>query len=67
MEQLPVLLNLGSVADPGFSVGGRRPVGGANRRHVCFSAKTNAETKELDPVGGARAGGAPPGSANAYV
>ena len=28
--------------------------GGADLRHVCFSAKTCAKTKELDPVGGHR-------------
>ena len=26
--------------------------GGANLRHICFSVKTYAKTKELDPVGG---------------
>ena len=34
--------------------------GGANLRHVHFSVKTYAKMKEFDPVGGARAGGAPP-------
>ena len=38
--------------------------GGANLRRVHFLAKTYVKTKEIDPVGGARAGGAPPGSAN---
>ena len=48
--------------------GGRRAVrGGTDLRHGCFLAKTYAKTKELDPVGGARAGSAPPGSANAGV
>ena len=48
------------MADPGFSVGGGADLlGGANLRHVRFSVKTNVKTKELDPVGGARAGGAP--------
>ena len=42
--------------------------GGANLQRVHFSTKTYAKTKEIDPVGGARAGGAPPpGSANARV
>ena len=40
--------------------------GGTDLRHGCFSAKTYAKTKELDPVGGGgRAPAAPPGSANA--
>ena len=46
------------MADPGFPVGG----GGADLRCGCFSAKTYAKTKELDPVGGgggAHVGGAP--------
>ena len=54
-----------AVADPGFSVaGGPDLLGGANLRRVCFSVKTNAKTKELDPVGRGGARGAPPGSAN---
>ena len=32
---------------------------GADLRCGCFLAKTYAKTKELDPVGGARVGGAP--------
>ena len=36
-----------AVADPVF------PVGGADLRRGCFSEKTYAKTKELDPVGGA--------------
>ena len=49
-----------SVADPGFPVGGTNPTGGnADVRHGCFSAKTCAKTKELGPVGRARAGDAP--------
>ena len=40
-----------SVADPGF------PVGGANLRRLHFLAKMYVKTKEIDPVGGARAGG----------
>ena len=40
--------------------GGRRPVvGGTNLQCVHFLAKTYAKTKEMDPVGGACAGGAP--------
>ena len=35
-----------TVADPGF------PIGGTDLRHVCFTAKAHAKTKELDPVGG---------------
>ena len=56
-----LLLIVLTVADPGFPVGGgRRPVGGgAELRHVCFSAITYAKSQELDPVMGARAGGAP--------
>ena len=46
--------------DPGFpSVGG----GGANLRHIHFSAKTYAKTKEMDFVGGCTLV-VPPGSAN---
>ena len=33
--------------------------GGANLRHVHFLVKTYVKTKEMDPVGGACAGGAP--------
>ena len=40
--------------------GGADPLGGANLRHVHFSAKTYAKTKEIDPVGEAHAGDAPP-------
>ena len=40
-----------SVADLGFPMGGRRAVGGADLQRGCFLAKTNAKTKELDPVG----------------
>ena len=59
-----------AVADPGFPLGGRRAVGGgcADLRRGCFSAKTYAKTKELDPVGGRGcAPAAPPGSANGLV
>ena len=38
-----------------FPLGG----GGANLRRIHFSMKMYAKTKEIDPVGGARAGGAP--------
>ena len=49
-----------SVADPGFPVGGgAEPLGGTDLRCGCFSAKTYAKMKELDPVGGACASGAP--------
>ena len=52
-----------SVADPGFPVGGCLAVGGgADLRHGHFLAKMYAKTKERK----ARAGGAPPGSANGY-
>ena len=41
-----------SVADPGVSVGGRRPVGaGTDLRCIRFSAKKYAKMKELDLVG----------------
>ena len=33
--------------------------GGANLRRIHFSVKTYVKTKEIDPVGGARAGDAP--------
>ena len=39
--------------------GGADPLGGANLRCVHFSLKTYAKTKEMDPVGRERAGGAP--------
>ena len=55
----------GEGADPLGGRGGGGGGGGANLRCVQFSAKTYVKTKEIDPVGrGARAGGAPPGSAN---
>ena len=39
--------------------------GGIDLRRGCFLVKTYAKMKELDPVGGAHAGSAPPpGSAN---
>ena len=55
------------MADPGFPVGGGTdPLGGANLQHIHFLTKTYAKMKEMDPVGGAHAGGAPPGSANEH-
>ena len=42
-----------------FCWGGADQLGGANLRHICFSVKTNAKMKELDPVGG-HVPGAPP-------
>ena len=50
-----------ATADPGFPVGGAPTRwGGANLRHVHFSAKMYAKMKEIDPVGGGvRAGSAP--------
>ena len=57
---LPKWLNLSPVADPGFPVGGPPTRwGGANLQRVHFSAKTYVKMKEIDPVGGACAGGAP--------
>ena len=38
--------------------------GGTDIQCGCFLAKMYVKTKELDPVGGAHAGGAPPGFAN---
>ena len=55
------------MADPGFPVGGGGALtrwGGTNLQCVHFLVKTYVKTKEMDPVGGARASGAPPGSAN---
>ena len=47
---------LTTVADPGFPVGGAPTRwGDANLRHVHFSVETYVKTKEIDPVGGARA------------
>ena len=60
-------MNNYSVADPGFPVGGRRPYrGGANSRGGYVSKNLYVKTKESGPVGGVRAGGAPPGSATDY-
>ena len=59
-------MHISSVADPGFPVGGGgAPTrwGGCNLRHIHFSTKTYAKTKEMDPFGGARRR-RPPGSAN---
>ena len=39
--------------------GGADPLGGANLRHIHFSAKMYAKTKEMDPVGGGGAVDAP--------
>ena len=48
------------MADPGFPVGGAPTHwGGTNLRCVHFLAKMYAKMKEIDPVGGGRAGGAP--------
>ena len=53
------------MVDPGFSTGGALSCwGAANLQCRCFSAKTYTKMKELDPVGGMCAGGAPLGSAN---
>ena len=54
------LQSIFTVADPGFPVGGAPTRwGGANLRRIHFSAKMYVKTKEIDPVGGARAA-APP-------
>ena len=43
-----------------FPLGVANPLGGgANLQCIHFLAKTYAKTKEIDPVGGAHAGGAP--------
>ena len=43
-----------------FPLGGANLLGGTDLQHICFSAKTHAETKELDPVGrGVHTGSAP--------
>ena len=48
------------MADPGFPVGGAPTHwGGANLRHAHFLVKMYVKMKEIDPVGGARAGGTP--------
>ena len=48
------------MADPGFPIGGvPAHWGGANLQCIHFLAKMYAKSKEIDPVGGARAGGAP--------
>ena len=39
--------------------GGAEPLGGANLQHMRFLAKTYAKTKELDPLGRARASSDP--------
>ena len=53
------------VADPGFPVGGRRPVGGAPTFNVYAFQWKHAKMKELDPVGGC-APAVPPGSTNEF-
>ena len=56
-----------AMADPGFPVGGAPSRwGGADLQRGCYSEKTYAKMKELDPVG-RRVLAAPPGSANAWV
>ena len=42
-----------------FPLVGHRAIGGTNLQRGCFSAKTYAKMKELDPVERARTGGAP--------
>ena len=55
-----------SAADPGFSIGGRQPHrGGANSRGGYVSKILYVKTKESGPLGGAHAGGTPPGSTTA--
>ena len=50
-----------TVADPGFPVGGGTLShwGAADLQCGCFSTKTYAKMKELDPVGGAHTSGTP--------
>ena len=61
-----ILISSGSRISRWGGGGGAEPLGGTDLRHGYFLAKMYAKTKELDPIGGwARAGGAPPGSANA--
>ena len=42
-----------------FPLGGAKLLGGTNLQRGHFLAKMYAKTKELDPVGGTHAGGAP--------
>ena len=54
------------MADPGFPVGGRGPHRGAMDPQGGYVSKIlHVKTKESGPVGGGRAPGAPPRSANA--
>ena len=49
-----------SEADPGFPIrGGAEPLGGTDFRCGHFLVKMCAIMKELDPIGGTHAGGAP--------
>ena len=58
--KFPITVRSGGSRISRWGGGGRRPVGrGADLRRVHFLAKTYVKTKEMDPVGGARAGGAP--------
>ena len=57
-----------AVADPGFPVGGAWGlVGGAWTPEAATFRKIFVITKELGPLGGARAGCAPPKSANVLM
>ena len=40
------------MADPGFPVGGRAPIGGMDLQRGCFLVKMYAKMKELGPIGG---------------
>ena len=57
------------MADPGFPVGGGVDLvrGGVDSRGGYVSKILYVKTKELGPWGGARAGRAPPRSANDYA
>ena len=53
------------MADPGFPVGGAPTRWGAPTSDIyTFRQKHMRKTKEIDPVGEAHAGDAPPGSTN---
>ena len=67
MRESKPVANPGSPAGGGGG-GGRRTIGGdAGLRHGCFSVKMYAKMKELDPIGGAHASGAPAGFANVNI
>ena len=54
-----ITLNISQWQIQDFPLGGAEPLGGTNLQRGNFLAKMYAKMKELDPVGGVCAGGAP--------